>query len=50
MGLKSKNPTTTEAWKKLNAHFVQLKDKHMKGWFNEDPETWRVDGDRQSFP
>lgn len=34
MALKSINPTATESWSKLQAHFKTLKDKHLKELFN----------------
>ncbi|NRD21978.1 glucose-6-phosphate isomerase [Winogradskyella litoriviva] len=36
MALKSANPTTTEAWKKLQAHFETIKPQHLKDMFNSD--------------
>lgn len=36
MALKSINPTTTEAWSELSAHFTKISKMHMKEWFNED--------------
>lgn len=36
MALKSTNPTTTEAWKKLQAHFETIKSKHLKDMFKSD--------------
>lgn len=41
MALKSKNPTNTRAWKKLQAHYQESKDLKMKGLFKED--TRRAD-------
>ncbi|NNE31274.1 MAG: glucose-6-phosphate isomerase [Winogradskyella sp.] len=38
MALKSINPTTTEAWKQLQAHFEALKTKHLKELFKSNPE------------
>ncbi len=35
--LNRQNPTRTKAWKKLEAHFQLLKDRHMKGLFAEQP-------------
>ncbi len=37
MALKNINPTTTEAWKKLSAHFSEIKDIHLKE-FNREEE------------
>lgn len=34
--LKSINPTTTEAWSKLEKHYQELKDKKLKTLFKED--------------
>ncbi|MUU78541.1 glucose-6-phosphate isomerase [Winogradskyella endarachnes] len=36
MALKSTNPTTTDAWKKLQAHFEIIKSKHLKEMFKSD--------------
>ncbi|MGB0981429.1 MAG: glucose-6-phosphate isomerase [Winogradskyella sp.] len=38
MALKATNPTTTQSWKKLQAHFNTIKDKHLKDLFNSDAE------------
>ncbi len=38
MALKSINPTTTNAWKSLKAHFETVKDVHMTKWFAQDKE------------
>lgn len=38
MALKATNPTTTKSWKKLQAHFNTIKDKHLKDLFNSDTE------------
>ncbi|NRA51258.1 MAG: glucose-6-phosphate isomerase, partial [Phaeodactylibacter sp.] len=38
--MNHQNPTQTEAWKKLEAHFAQTKDVHMKQLFAEDPERF----------
>ncbi len=38
MALKSVNPTTTNAWKSLKAHFKAIKDVHMTSWFAQDLE------------
>lgn len=37
MALKSTNPTTTESWKKLQAHFETIKSKHLRRLFDQDP-------------
>lgn len=36
MALKNINPTTTEAWTKLNAHYSEIKDTHLKELFKID--------------
>ncbi|TJY38098.1 glucose-6-phosphate isomerase [Pontimicrobium aquaticum] len=36
MALKRINPTKTKAWKKLQAHYDQIKNDHMKDWFIND--------------
>ncbi|SHI42411.1 glucose-6-phosphate isomerase [Algibacter luteus] len=36
MALPNINPTTTPSWKKLNAHFNDVKDLHMKDLFAKD--------------
>ncbi|MCB0461202.1 MAG: glucose-6-phosphate isomerase [Flavobacteriaceae bacterium] len=36
MALKSINPTQTKAWKKLSSHFNDIKNCHLKQWFDED--------------
>ncbi|GAB5563617.1 MAG: glucose-6-phosphate isomerase [Winogradskyella sp.] len=38
MGLKSINPTSTDAWKKLQSHFETIQTKHLKELFEEDTE------------
>ena len=38
MPLKTINPTTTKAWRKLEEHFNIIKDVHMKDWFNKDAQ------------
>ena len=38
MALPSINPTTTNAWKKLQEHFKDIKDVHMKDLFAQDSE------------
>ena len=43
MSLFRMNQATTsslanqDAWKQLHAHFDQIKDKHLREWFSEDP-------------
>lgn len=39
--LENINPTKTKAWKKLQEHYEQIKDKHMKDMFKEDPERFQ---------
>ncbi len=36
MPLKTINPTQTKAWKKLSSHFNDIKNCHLKQWFDED--------------
>ncbi|MDR6301103.1 glucose-6-phosphate isomerase [Mesonia maritima] len=36
MPLKSIDPTTTSAWKKLTEHFHQIKDEKILDWFQKD--------------
>ncbi|WP_179315927.1 glucose-6-phosphate isomerase [Winogradskyella undariae] len=38
MALKATNPTTTKAWGKLQAHFEDIKSKHLKDLFSSDAE------------
>ena len=38
MALQNSNPTTTNAWKKLDEHFRDIEHVHMKDWFEKDPE------------
>lgn len=38
MSLHSKNPTETKAWRQLQNHFLDIKDKHMMSWFNTNPD------------
>ncbi|WP_179375284.1 glucose-6-phosphate isomerase [Winogradskyella wichelsiae] len=38
MALKATNPTTTKAWEKLQAHFEDIKSKHLKDLFSSDAE------------
>lgn len=36
MALPSINPTTTKAWKVLESHFIEIKNKHIKTYFDEN--------------
>ena len=38
MSLSKINPSTTESWKKLQAHFDQIQPQHLKTLFKENPE------------
>jgi len=38
MSLENINPTTTSAWRKLTAHYKQIKGKQLKELFKEDPK------------
>ena len=38
MALKSTNPTATESWKKLQAHFETIKSIHLKELFESNPK------------
>ena len=38
MALKANNPTTTNAWKKLQSHFESIKSTHLKDLFSSDAE------------
>lgn len=38
--LRSVNPTKTNAWQKLNNHFMEIKSVHMKNMFASDPERF----------
>ncbi|GAA4116689.1 glucose-6-phosphate isomerase [Aquimarina addita] len=38
MALPTINPTTTKAWKALQAHYQNIKDTHLKDLFAESPE------------
>ncbi|MCB9294035.1 MAG: glucose-6-phosphate isomerase [Lewinellaceae bacterium] len=38
--LNRQDPTQTKAWKKLDAHFQLLKQRHMRELFAEDPERF----------
>jgi glucose-6-phosphate isomerase len=35
------NPTATEAWMKLSAHYEVMKDVHMRRLFREDPDRFQ---------
>ncbi|QHL88840.1 glucose-6-phosphate isomerase [Nibribacter ruber] len=34
------NPTTTQAWKKLEAHYEQMQAQHLKDLFQQDPKRF----------
>ena len=36
--MKNINPTKTEAWKKLEAHYTETKDQSLKSLFENDSE------------
>lgn len=38
MALARKNPTTTKAWSKLEAHFSDIEHKHLRDLFFKNPE------------
>ncbi|PTM02663.1 MAG: glucose-6-phosphate isomerase [Bacteroidetes bacterium] len=38
MALKTINPTTTKAWKKLSNHYNDIQHQYLKNWFAEDAE------------
>ena len=38
MALKAINPTTTKAWAKLQSHFSDIKDTHLKELFQNNPK------------
>lgn len=38
MALQTINPTTTNSWKKLQQHFNEIKDVHMKDWFAQNKD------------
>ena len=38
MALKTTNPTKTKSWKKLQDHYKEIKDVHMKTMFSNHPE------------
>ncbi len=40
MQLKTINPTQTEAWKKLQQHYKEMKSVHMRDLFAKDPDRF----------
>lgn len=40
MALSKINPTKTQSWHLLKEHYDQIKDKHLRQWFNEDPQRF----------
>ncbi len=38
--LNRQNPTQTEAWKQLESHYTQMKDRHMRDLFAADPQRF----------
>lgn len=40
MALSKINPTETQSWHLLKEHYDQIKDKHLRQWFNEDPQRF----------
>ncbi|GJM32938.1 MAG: glucose-6-phosphate isomerase [Saprospiraceae bacterium] len=38
--LNRQNPTQTAAWKKLTAHYADIKDVHLRDMFAEDPKRF----------
>ncbi|TRO67255.1 glucose-6-phosphate isomerase [Christiangramia sabulilitoris] len=36
--MKNIDPTTTKAWKELEAHFSEIKNEHMRNMFNNDED------------
>lgn len=38
--LKNINPTQSPAWKQLDSHYQQIKDKHMREMFEQDPDRF----------
>ena len=36
--MRNVNPSQTEAWQKLKAHFEEIKTKHLRDWFAEDAD------------
>ncbi|MDR1876009.1 MAG: glucose-6-phosphate isomerase [Flavobacteriaceae bacterium] len=40
MALSKINPTKTTAWKLLEEHYEQIKDKHLREWFKQDSQRF----------
>lgn len=40
MALSKITPTETRAWQLLKEHYDQIKDKHLRQWFKEDPQRF----------
>jgi glucose-6-phosphate isomerase len=40
MALSKINPEETKTWKLLEEHYHQIKDKHLRKWFEEDPQRF----------
>lgn len=40
--LNRQNPTTTNAWKKLTAHFATMENQHMRTFFAENPNRFEA--------
>jgi glucose-6-phosphate isomerase len=38
--LPNNNPTKTQAWKDLTDHYNEVKEKHLKTWFAENPNRF----------
>ena len=38
MSMKNINPTETQAWKALTAHYSEVKNAHLKSLFNNDSD------------
>ena len=38
--MQNTNPTTTAAWEKLQAHYAQVKEKHLLEWFKENDKRY----------
>lgn len=38
--LNRQNPTQTNAWKQLESHYTQMKDRHMRDLFSADPQRF----------
>lgn len=41
MALAKINPTETQTWKLLKEHYKQIKNKHLRNWFAEDPQRFK---------